>query len=398
MNLLTLSTVRIVHRSEAYDHSVVLRAGPEQLHRLLASVLAVGSVLDVHTVLDTIVSAAADLVGAKYGALGVLDESRTRLVDFLTVGIDADERAALGNLPEGHGILGLLIVDPRPLRLPDLTLHPDSYGFPPGHPLMTSFLGVPVTVRGEVFGNLYLCDKYDDEPFDDVDIELAVGFAAAAGIAIQNARLHAKAAEFATIEDRERIARDLHDTVIQRLFAVGLSLQSTIRRVDDPSTRERLSQAVDELDTTVRDIRAAIFELHTVQTPGRSLRHQILDICAESERLLGFAPIVRFDGPVDTVVSDSLSDDVIALVRESLTNVAKHAAASSVEVFVRARSDEVSVSITDNGIGFAERGRAGRGLSNLAERAHRYGGRFDATDAAGDGAVVLWVVPLGDHD
>ena len=137
-------------------------------------------------------------------------------------------------MPQGHGILGLLIVDPKPLRLPDLNEHPDRFGFPEHHPPMTSFLGVPIAVRGRVFGNLYLCDKVGSEVFTDVDEELAVGLASAAGIAIENARLHARVAEFATLEDRERIARDLHDTVIQRLFAVGLGLQATMRMVSDP--------------------------------------------------------------------------------------------------------------------------------------------------------------------
>ena len=373
---------------------MVSHAGPDQLRRLLASVLAVGSELDVHTVLDTIVRTSTELVGAQYGALGVLDETRTRLVDFLTVGIDAQQHATIGSLPEGHGILGLLIVDPKPLRLPDLTRHPDSFGFPPGHPKMTSFLGVPIAVRGEVFGNLYLCDKIDGTPFDEADVELTVGLASAAGVAIQNARLHAKVAEFATIADRERIARDLHDTVIQRLFAVGLSLQSTIRLIEDRSARVRLSQAVDDLDTTVRDIRAAIFELRTAESAGLSLRHRVLDVCAEYEGPLGFAPVVRFVGPVDTVVTESLSDDIVAVVRESLSNVAKHAVASSVEVLVHANGDGVTVVVTDDGVGSAARGPPGRGLVNLAHRAAQHGGSFATRNGEGGGTSAVWAVPL----
>ncbi|HUF99985.1 MAG TPA: GAF domain-containing protein [Ilumatobacter sp.] len=373
---------------------MVSRAGPDQLRRLVASVLAVGSELDVHHVLDTIVRTSTELLGAKYGALGVLDESRTRLVDFLTVGIDAQQHAQIGSLPEGHGILGLLIVDPKPLRLPDLTRHPDSFGFPPGHPQMTSFLGVPIAVRGEVFGNLYLCDKTDGEEFDDADVELAVGLAAAAGVAIENARLHAKVAEFATITDRERIARDLHDTVIQRLFAVGLSLQTTIRLVEHDGARGRLSQAVDDLDTTVRDIRAAIFDLHTTEASGRSVRHRVLDVCTEYERVLRFEPVVRFAGPVDTAVTEQLSDDVVAVIRESLSNVARHASATSVEVLVRADGDGVTISVSDNGVGLSVKAGAGRGLSNLSERADQRGGSFAASGSEGGGTTAIWVVPL----
>ena len=200
-------------------------AGAKQLRRLLEAVVNIGADLSPPTVLRRIVEAAVELVGARFGALGVLDGDRTRLVEFVTVGLSDPEVAAIGHLPEGHGILGLLIVDPTPLRLPDLTEHAHSFGFPPGHPPMTSFLGVPIFVRGEVYGNLYLTDKVGGEVFTDVDEELALGVAGAAGVAIDNARLHARVRELDMLQDRERIARELHDTVIQRLFATGLSLQ-----------------------------------------------------------------------------------------------------------------------------------------------------------------------------
>ena len=299
--------------------------------------LTIGSDLDLQSVLDTIIATATEVVDATYGALGVLDESGTRLSEFLTVGIDDATRAAIGALPDGHGILGLLIVDPRPLRLPDLNEHPDRFGFPPNHPPMTSFLGVPIVVRGKVFGNLYLCDKAGGDAFSDVDQELAEGLASAAGIAIENARLHARVAEFATVEDRERIARDLHDTVIQRLFAIGLGLQSTLRLVSNDDVRTRLLAAVDDLDITVRDVRAAIFGLHSSRLPGRSVRQEVLDLCSESARGLGFDPMVRFDGPIDTAVDDSLADELFAVLREALTNVARHAHAHAVEVSIAVR-------------------------------------------------------------
>ena len=327
-------------------------AGPRQLRKLLDGVLTIGSDLDLHSVLHTIIETAADIVDAKYGALGVLDESGTRLSDFITVGIDDAGREAIGHLPEGHGILGLLIVDPKPLRLPDLREHPDRYGFPPNHPPMTSFLGVPIAVRGKVFGNLYLCDKAGGDVFTDVDQELAEGLASAAGIAIENARLHARVAEFATVEDRERIARDLHDTVIQRLFAIGLGLHATLRLVTDDSIKKRLLTAVDDLDTTVRDVRAAIFELHTARLPGRSIRQELIQLCSESSRGLGFEPVIRFDGPIDSAVDDSFADELFAVLREALTNIAKHAHATSAEVSVEARDSMLSARVTDNGVGY----------------------------------------------
>lgn len=242
------------------------QAGPEQLRRLLDAVLAVGSELDLQAVLQTIVAAAADLVGARYAALGVLDESHQRLADFVTVGLDDAQRRAIGRLPEGHGLLGLLVVRPEPLRLDDLSRHPERFGFPPGHPTMTTFLGVPITVHGTVFGNLYLCDKTNGEVFTDIDEELVVDLAAAAAIAIQNARLHRVAAQLATISDRERIARELHDVVIQRLFAIGLALQAAVQRSGDDELSDRLRTVVDDLDATVRDIRAAIFDLQPSPT------------------------------------------------------------------------------------------------------------------------------------
>ncbi len=216
-------------------------AGPRSLRQLLDAVLTVGSDLDLPAMLQRIVQAAVALVDARYGALGVLDETRTRLAEFITVGIDDETHRAIGDLPEGHGILGLLIVDAKPLRLPDLREHPDSYGFPPNHPPMRSFLGVPILVRNEVFGNLYLTDKTSAEVFTDVDEELVIGLAAAAGVAIENTRLHARVQELALVEDRERIARDLHDSIVQRLFATGLSLQVAARA--DPHGRGRRGEA-----------------------------------------------------------------------------------------------------------------------------------------------------------
>lgn len=378
----------------AYTRVVEHMAGPRQLRRLLEGVLTVGSDLDLQSVLRTIIATATDLVQATYGALGVLDPSGTRLTQFVTVGIDDEGRAAIGHIPEGHGILGLLIIDPHPLRLPDLNEHPDRFGFPPNHPPMTSFLGVPITVRGQVYGNLYLCDKAGDDVFTDVDEELVVGLAAAAGIAIDNARLHARVAELATVEDRERIARDLHDTVIQRLFAIGLSLQATMRLVSDPVVSAKLFSAVDDLDATVRDVRAAIFELHTVRLPGRSVRQELLQLCAESARAVGFDPVIRFDGPIDSAVDDDLADELFAVVREALTNVAKHAKAMSAHVWVGVRDGILSAQVADDGVGIQAGSVGGRGIENLRARADRMGGTFELRIAKIGGTELLWRVPL----
>jgi len=236
---------------------------------LLHAVLAIASDLDLEAMLHRIVEEAVKLVGAQYGALGVLDEAGVGLAQFITVGVDNSVHHAIGELPEGHGILGVLIADPRPLRLPDLRAHPDSFGFPPNHPPMRSFLGAPIKIRDEVYGNLYLTDKVGSAAFSAPDEDLVVGLASAAAVAIDNARLHAQVQSLALVHDRERIARDLHDTVIQRLFATGLSLQATVRLVGDGTeVVERIEQAVDELDVTIKHIRSAIFALSSTTRHG----------------------------------------------------------------------------------------------------------------------------------
>src|ERR671919_986877 len=293
-------------------------AGPRSLRQLLDAVLTVGSDLDLPAMLQRIVEAAVALVDARYGALGVLDDSRTRLAQFITVGIDDQTHNAIGHLPEGHGILGLLIIDAKPLRLPDLREHPDSYGFPPNHPPMRSFLGVPIRLRDEVFGNLYLTDKTSAEVFTDVDEELVIGLAAAAGVAIENARLHARVQELALVEDRERIARDLHDTIVQRLFATGLSLQGATALIhSDPSTAvRRVHPAVDDLDLAVKHIRSAIFGLESrVERNRNGVRTRVLDLVGESGPMLGFEPAVLFEGPVDTATPEPVATDMLAALR-----------------------------------------------------------------------------------
>lgn len=372
-------------------------AGPRSLRRLLDAVLTIGSDLDLPAMLRRIIESATALVDARYGALGVLDDTGSRLAQFITVGIDDEVRRKIGDLPAGHGILGLLIVDAKPLRLPDLTEHPDSFGFPAHHPTMRSFLGVPIRVRSEVFGNLYLTDKTSGDVFTDVDEELVVALASAAAVAIDNARLHARVQELALATDRERIARDLHDTVIQRLFATGLSLQGTARLLRaDPATAEaRIDAAVDDIDLTVKHIRSAIFGLETSRVSGGGgLREQALSLMREAFGALGFEPRVLFDGPVDTGVRDGVATDLLATLREALTNVAKHAGATRVDVDVLV-ADDIVLRVTDDGIGPpAEAGSGGgHGLANMAARAHQHGGELRLAPGAEVGAVLEWRVP-----
>lgn len=371
-------------------------AGPRSLRELLGAVLALGSDLDPPSVLRRIVEAAVGLVDARYGALGVLDETGTGLTQFITVGIDDDGYRLIGDLPEGHGILGLLIVDAKPLRLPDLREHPDSFGFPPHHPPMRSFLGVPIRVRDEVFGNLYLTDKTTAEVFSDVDEELIVGLAAAAGVAIENARLHTRVQAFALVEDRERIARDLHDTVIQRLFATGLSLQGTARlvRTDADAAATRIEAAVDDLDLTVKHIRSAIFKLESSRvSPGGGLRDRVLALSREATGALGFEPHCFFDGLVESGIDDDLAVELLATLREALSNVARHARATRVAVEVVV-ADQVVLRVIDDGIGPPSVDAPRRhGLKNMEARAARHGGRFELRAGPSAGTVLEWQVP-----
>ncbi len=359
--------------------------------RLLDAILPVAADVGLAVVLRTIVESAVELVGAQYGALGVIGPARS-LVEFITVGADPETVQRIGPPPAGHGILGLLIVEPQPLRLPDLAKHPSSYGFPPNHPPMGSFLGVPIRVRDEVFGNLYLTEKQTAAEFTQEDEDLAIGLAAAAGIAIENARLHARVREVAIIEDRERIARDLHDVVIQRLYATGLSLSSAIPRVTDPDLADRLIVAVTELDTTIRDIRSTIFALKPVVRSPRGLRVDVLELVERSANAIGFAPKVTFEGLVDSAVPEGLRDHVLAALREALTNVAKHAMAGKVAVTIAVDAD-LRLIVVDDGKGTAT-GGAGQGLGNLDERARALGGSFELTSSPGSGTTLVWRVPI----
>ena len=340
-----------------------------------------------------IVDAACELVDARYGALGAIGYDG-RLVQFVTHGVTDEEIAAIGAFPEGHGILGRLIVDPRPLRLRDLSAHPDSYGFPPNHPAMRSFLGVPIHLGDDVFGNLYLCEKEGAEEFSEEDEALATSIAAVAAVAIENLRLHDRLQELAVLQDRERIARELHDKVIQRLFATGMGLEASARLADAP-TSTRILEAVDELDATITDIRATIFDLEARPGNRPTLSVAALDLVDEMTRRAALEPSVRLVGPVNAVVDPELGDEILAVLRESVANAVRHSGAQNVEIVVEVGND-LLVSVRDDGRGPRDAGAnpAGRGLRNLARRAAARGGSFRFGPASAGGVLVEWRVPL----
>ncbi|MFJ9415008.1 MULTISPECIES: GAF domain-containing sensor histidine kinase [unclassified Streptomyces] len=539
-----------------------------RIPQLLEAMRTVGAGLDLHLTLDRIVETAAELADARYAAIGIIDETREGLSDFVTHGVTARQHRQIGALPDGHkGLLGALIHDPKPLRLGDLTQDPRSAGFPPEHPPMRTFLGVPIRVQGEIFGNLYLTEKRGGGEFSEEDLHMVRVLATEAGIAIGNARLHAAtrqrerwidgsvavttellagsdvddalavvaeqarrlaestagivllpddeggleivavsaddptgimgtqippdspvaeqllagepvfvddsatdprmvtaiaprfgpsmmlplksggrvlgtlaiprnrgarqytAAErtlatqfaaqaalalvladaqrdrerLAVFEDRDRIARDLHDLVIQRLFATGMMLESAHRKAKVPEVTRGVGKAIDELDVTIQEIRTAIFALQQGPAEAPSgLRTRVLREIGTAAVPLGFQPSANFVGPVDSRVGELTGKNLIAALREALSNAFRHAQASRIEVVVDSTvtlpdgSDGVRLTVADDGIGIPEGGRRS-GLKNLAKRAESLGGSSTyglGLGEGGSGTKVTWEAPL----
>jgi signal transduction histidine kinase len=365
---------------------------PAKLRRVLEATLLLEKDVELPALLRHIIDEARSMTGARYGALGVLNDDRTALAEFLTVGLEKDEEERIGPRPTGQGVLGLLIVDPKPLRLADLGSHPDSYGFPPNHPPMTSFLGVSIKVRDAVYGNLYLTDKIGWSEFTHDDQALVEVLAIGAGLAIENARLHQLAAGAAVHEDRARLARDLHDTVIQRLFAVGLSLQSIAGAAAATGLTERLDMAISDIDDTIRQVRASIFELGSTQ-PG--VRASILSLIRELKAVLGFEVQVSFDGPVDSTICEETAEHLLATVREAVTNIARHAGASEAKVILSVADGLCRLQVIDDGSGIDEHEtrQDGLGLVNLRSRAEELHGRFVIEPRKTGGTTIIWEVP-----
>ena len=539
------------------------RGTRDRVQSLLEAVMSVGRELDLAHALRRIVEAAAVLVDARYAALGVIGPDGETLSQFLTVGVSQDQVDAIGPLPSGHGILGQLIRHPEPLRLTELSSHAASYGFPDHHPPMHTFLGVPVRVRDQVFGNLYLTDKHGGQDFDADDEAVIATLAVAAGVAIDNARLYeegrrrqswlqagaeitrsllsgrdrlevlrliaqrgmeitgavladvtvpvagtdqlvvelalgadaaarlgltipvdgtlsgaafagaapetsadlrtdlrfpagprrfegmgpavavplgtatgeihgvlllaravgepaftaeetglllgfadqaALAMELAVrrrdadqltlLEERDRIARDLHDLAIQRLFATGMTLQSAARFIEHPGASERVGRAIGDLDETIKIIRTTIFGLRAREADnGQALRSRAAHAVGQAQHQLGFAPRLSMEGLLDTDVPRQVAEDVVAVLSEALSNAARHAQATRVEVALQATGKEVVLTVSDDGVGLPAEGRRS-GLDNLAERAARLGGSFEAAAVPEGGTHLVWRAPL----
>jgi two-component system, NarL family, sensor histidine kinase DevS len=367
---------------------------PTTLRRALDAVLLIEADLELSVLLRHVTEEACAMTGARYGALGVLDEGRAQLAEFITVGLEPDQEEQIGPRPTGRGVLGPLMANPAPLRLSRISAHQESFGFPDGHPPMTSFLGVPIKVRDDIFGNLYLTEKIGWGEFTREDEALVASLAVAAGIAIENALLHRQVQREAVTEDRERMARDLHDTVIQTLFAAGLSLQAMAESVQATALSDQLSTVASTIDMAIRQLRSAIYDLG-LTGDERGLRARIVTLLRELTVVSGFAVHGSFEGLVDSVVSDAISENLLATIREAVTNVVRHAGATQASVRLSATRDECLLQVTDNGRGLGPRQEkeGGLGLNNMRRRAEKLHGSFKIESQIG-GTVLTWRVPL----
>ena len=359
---------------------------------LVDAVLDVATGVNLRSTLQRIVDNAAALTEAKYAAIAVRG-AEGEVEEFVYYGMSDAEADEIANFPEGKGLFGHMLQHPDVLRLPDMASHHMAAGLPSGHPEMRSFLGAPLHVQGTKFGQIYLSEKLSGAEFTDEDEEMVAALAAAAGVAVDTARNRELRGALSLIEDRERIARDLHDLVIQRLFATGMSLQGFLRTYELPQEAEdKLNNAIDELDKTVKQIRQTIFALQD-NASRDSLRARIVGEFEAFRSICTFTPELQFEGAIDTTVPERLAAHAVAVTRELLSNVAKHAHASSVLILVRVAGDELSITVTDNGIGFSEPPHR-RGLSNVARRADAHSGLFTIGPAVGGGTRAHWSVFL----
>ncbi len=368
---------------------------PTKLRRVLEATLLIEANLELPEVLRHVIEEACSMTGARYGALGVLDEEKQALSEFVTVGLSREEEDQIGPRPTGRGVLGLLIADPRPLRIHEIGRHPDSFGFPANHPPMTSFLGVPIKVRDEVYGNLYLAEKVGWSEFTLDDEALVGALSLAAGIAIENARLHDRVRRSAVYEDRDRMARDLHDTVIQRLFALGLTLQGMAARLPE-SAANQLGVAVSEIDRVIAQVRSTIYELG-MGDESRGIRDDVTTLVRQLHEVVGFEVALTFTGPLDASIDDVVLEHVLATIREALTNVAKHAQATQASVSMEVDGASCILTITDDGIGLTDAPASaggGLGLPNLRRRAEKLHGTLTVDSPPGGGTVLTWKVPI----
>ena len=380
----------------AWSGALAARTG-ERLAALDAATRGIAGVQAVDTVLEMIVERVRDLVGARYAALGIVDDIGN-IETFVTVGVDPATRERIGELPRGRGLLGLIIRAGRAFRIPEISAHPASSGFPANHPPMHSFLGVPVTVKGMSVGNLYLTDKISAAEFSEDDQALVEMFALHAGVAIENARLHEQVQRMAIVEERERIGRDLHDGIIQSIYAVGLSLEDVpdLMTEEPDEAKARVERAIDSLDQSIRDIRNFIFGLRPELLEQAGLVGGLAAL-ADEFRVNSMVDVdVETVGALDMELPADMVGQLLSIAREALSNIARHSKAT--QGLVRVEIDEVAVKLTisDNGVGFdpaAPRGAGHQGLVNMRARASSVGAELRIQSGFEPGTRIIVEVP-----
>ena len=372
-------------------------SGRAAVQALSDAIGGIAGILTVDEVLQLIVDRVRSLVGARYAALGILGEDGRRIERFITSGITPEQRRLLGDPPQGHGLLGLIINEGRALRIPDIAAHPASYGFPPNHPSMTTLLGVPVRLKGRIIGNLYLTDKAGAAEFSEDDQQLVELFAAHAGVAIENARLHEAVQHLAVVDERERIGKDLHDGIIQSLYAISLSLEDVPEMMGDDTDEAvaRVDRAIDSLNAAISDLRQFVVGLRPEHV-DRTDFIGLLATLADQVRRDGVIA-VDLDLPTDRVdLPAHTRGEILQIAREALSNTARHAHASAARVAVRRSDGTLQIELSDDGVGFdPARGAppGHHGLANMRARAEALGGTFSLRSGT-SGTSIIVSVPL----
>ena len=388
-----------IEQREAEAHS-----RSEQLRALHKATLVLTKELDLRTVLQHVVDEARTLAGAKYGALGVLDEKGIFFDQFITSGITPEQRARMGPPPLGHGLLGVLIKEGKAIHVSDIAADPRGVGFPSNHPKMRSLLGMPIKFKEEILGDLYLTDKETPSEkviaFSEQDQRLLEMFASQAAIAIKNAQLYRQSQQLTLLQERDRIGMDLHDGVIQSIYAVGLMLDDAQYRTKAGSedVRTVITGAIAGLNAVIHDIRNYILDLRPQRFEGRHLPEGLAELAREV-RAHSFLNIdVQIDSEDWRRLSPEQTIEILYIAREALTNIRKHSHASVAEITLTLHPEGVALSIADNGVGFdpelAANGN-GNGLRNMQERAQALQGKVIFTRREAGGMNVELIVPLG---
>ncbi|MGK2956132.1 MAG: GAF domain-containing sensor histidine kinase [Solirubrobacterales bacterium] len=378
--------------------------GP-QLVRLLEVGRTLVSESDLESVLERVLFAAKDLTGARYAALGILDKDKVSLERFLNLGIDEETRLGIGPLPQGHGVLGELIRNPRPLRLDSVADHPHSFGFPPGHPPMDSFLGVPIKIRNEAFGNIYLTEKRGNPHFDERDEAMLVVLADWAAVAIDNARGHQRdslrMAIAASEQERRRWAMELHDETLQDLGALKVMQEGALTRGDPDTMKRTLESAAAQLDATIAGLEGLIQELRPATLDALGIAAAIETLADRMSTWSGIGISTHVDlgyerGDTSTRLDPQLEATIYRVVQESLHNTNKHAEASKAAVSIVEADEQITIFVEDDGKGFsASDGTGDRfGLHGMRERVDLAGGTMVIDSAPGKGARVEIHLPV----